>query len=506
MYLYNNLSGSLNYGRIDDYLGDLYVKDIAEGRLTKEEAIELLSSLWQIMEDRGWRYDQRMIIGGKGRKNEENADRLALIIMETSRQVKGIVPQLALRFYEGQNPELYQKALDVLGEGYTYPMLYNDDVNIPAVMEAFEVPHEEAIHAIQFGCGEYILNHRSFGTPSGVINLLQALLLTLHKGIDPVTGEPMGLPQKEFDKYNNFASFDDLYNAYKEQVEYHVEQLALHEELEYIYAAKDAPYLYFSMLYDDCIEEGEAIFSGGVRYLGGTLESYGNTNAADSLVAIRELVYEKEKFTLDEVVKMLDANFEDYEKERNMMLDCPKYGNDNNVADQMLVEIDRHVCEYTRKQKENTNLHSYLIVIINNDANVVMGRNTPASPDGRKAFNYLNNGNAPMSGRDQNGVTAFLNSIVKPDPTIHAGAVQNMKFSREMFTKYRNKLEILLKTYWEKGGTQAMLTVIGREDLENAMENPEKYQHLVVRVGGFAERFVDLPRETQQEILERTLY
>jgi pyruvate-formate lyase len=308
------------------------------------------------------------------------------------------------------------------------------------------------------------------------------------------------------DKYNDFASFDDLYKAYKEQVEYHVEQLALHEELEYIYAAKGARYLYFSMLYDDCIEEGEAIFSGGVRYLGGTLESYGNTNAADSLVAIRELVYEKEKFTLDEVVKMLDANFEEYEKERNMMLDCPKYGNDNSVADQMLVEIDRHVCEYTRKQKENTNLHSYLIVIINNDANVVMGGNTPASPDGRKAFNYLNNGNAPMSGRDQNGVTAFLNSIVKPDPTIHAGAVQNMKFSREMFTKYRNKLEILLKIYWEKGGTQAMLTVMGREDLENAMENPEKYQHLVVRVGGFAERFVDLPRETQQEILERTLY
>jgi len=506
MFLYNTLSGSLNYGRMDDYLGDLYVKDIENKTMTEEQAIELMQSLWMIMVDRGARYDQRMILGGKGRNNEKNADRLALAIMETSRRVKDIVPQIALRFYEGQDPALYQKGLDILGEGYTFPMLYNDDINIPAAMKAFDVPYEEAIHVIQFGCGEYILNHRSFGTPSAVINLTQALLVTLHRGINPMTGKEMGMQGQAYQKYNNFATFEDLLQAYKDQVELYVDQLALHEELEYIYAGKDAPFLYFSMAYDDCLERGKAIFSGGIRHLGGTLESYGNSNTSDALVAIKELVYDKKVFTLDEMVKMLDCDFAGYEKEQKMMLNCPKYGNDIEIADEMLVKIDEHVCTYTRDQREKTGLDSYLIVIINNDANIYLGMNTTASPDGRNSKMYLNNGNSPMSGMDKNGVTAFLNSIVKPDVSLHAGAVQNMKFSKEMFSKYREKLEILLKTYWENGGAQAMLTVVGKEDLENAIREPEKYQHLIVRMGGFSERFVNLPPETQKELLARTIY
>ncbi|MDZ7721303.1 MAG: pyruvate formate lyase family protein [candidate division KSB1 bacterium] len=506
MFMYNILSGSLNYSRFDHDLGDLYVQDIDSGARTREEALELLTGLWRMMVDRGSRYDQRMIIGGRGREHEKKADRLALAVMETSRRVRDIVPQLALRFYDGQNPQLYQTALDILAEGYTYPMLYNDDVNIPAAMQAFDIPYEEAVHVIQFGCGEYVLDHRSFGTPSAVINMLQALLVTLHKGIDPVTGQRMGLPAERLTTYNDFAAFDDLYNAYKEQIEYHVDQLARHEELEYVYAAKDAPFLYFSMLFDDCIERGKPVFDGGIRYLGGTLESYGNTNTSDALVALRELVYDSKLFTLDQVRNMLLKNFEGYERERRMMLNCPKYGNDNDTADDMLMDIDNHICNYTRQQKKNTGLHSYLIVIINNDANVVLGQNTAASPDGRRSKDYLNNGNTPMSGMDQNGVTAFLNSIVKAPTDNHAGAVQNMKFSKDMLTTYRDKLKILLQTYWQKGGAQAMLTVISREDLENAMQHPENYQNLIVRVGGFAERFVNLPPETQREILARTLY
>jgi pyruvate-formate lyase len=506
MFLYSMLDGTRNYGRMDNYLARLYADDINSGQMDEDEAIQLLSGLWMLMRDRDYRYDTRVLIGGRGRINEKDADRLALAIMETSNRVRDIVPQLALRFYNEQDPLLYQKVLDIIGSGYTYPMLYNDDVNIPAVSKAFDVPYEEAIHAIQFGCGEYVLNHRSVGTPSGVINLLQALIVTLNRGFDPSSRKAMGMPPDRYEKYGGFDSFEDLLDAYKEQVEYHAIQLARHEELEYFHAGKDNAYLYTSMLMDDCLERGKAIFSGGIRYLGGTLETYGNVNTSDSLLAIRELVYEKKLLTVEQVVEILKANFMGYAKERKMMLGCPKYGNDHDAADEMMTIVHDHICNFTRQQNRHTSLHSYLVVIINNDANTVMGKYTGASPDGRLAFTYMNPGNNPVGGMDRNGVTAFMNSLLKPDPNIHAGAVQNMKFSKELFRERRNILEALLRTYFKEGGTQAMLTVISRGDLEEAMQHPGKYANLIVRVGGFSERFVNLPPETQQEILSRTLY
>ncbi len=506
IFIYNGIDSARNYGRLDEALGSIFIQDLETNRCSEEEAVRLLCSFWRLIARRNFRYDSRIIIGGKGRINEKAADEIALLMIEATRITKDIVPQLALRFYPEQNPALYQKALDTIAEGNPFPMLYNDEVNIPSVMRAFDIPYEEAVHAIQYGCGEYVLNHKSVGTPSAVINLLQALNVTLSNGIDPLTGKPMGMPLERYEKYGNFESFDQLWKAYCEQVEYYVEQLALHEEFEYKIAGVNAPFLYSSMLMDDCIQVGKPIFAGGIRYLGGTLESYGNSNTADSFTAIKKLVYEEKKTSINEIREAIKADFVGYELLKKWMLDCPKYGNDHAEADDMLVKVHEHVCNYTRNQREKTNMHSYLIVVINNDANTVIGENTAASPDGRNARKFMNPANNPVGGADKNGVTAFLNSLVKPRTDIHAGAVQNMKFSKEMFTHYRDKLEILLMTYWKKGGAQAMLTVVGREDLQQAMIHPERYQNLIVRVGGFSERFVNLPRHTQEEILSRTLY
>jgi pyruvate-formate lyase len=503
MFLYAGISGTYNYGRMDEYLGDLYAKEIQKGSLTKEEAIRLLSNLWYLMDAKGQIWDCRVIIGGKGRRNEQNANKLAKVIVEATKQVKGIVPQTTLRFYQGQDPVLYDMALDVIATGNPYPMLYNDDVNIPAVMHAFRLPHEEAIHYLPFGCGEYVIYHRSVGTPSGVINMLQALLVTLHRGINPTSGKPMGLPA---DQLGSFNTFEGLFIAYKDQVEYYAEQLAGQEKLEYDMAGASANYLYLSLLYDDCLERGKGIYSDGVRYLGGTIESYGNTNVADSLVAIKKLVYDEKKLTLNQLVNILDNDFEGFEKERRWMIDCPKFGNDNDAADNMRSEADKHLNNFVRELASKVGLHSYLNVIINNSANTTMGLLTAASPDGRKAFTPMANGNAASGGADKNGLTAYLNSIVKPDHTIHAGAVQNLKLSRELLTTYRCQTVSLLHTYFENGGTQLMINCLNRNDLENAMREPEKYGSLIVRVGGFSARFIDLPREVQLEILGRTLY
>ena len=503
VWLYALTGDIRNHGRMDVYLGGFLARDLDNGVLTETEALRLLQSLWQLMADRETRVHNRVIVGGLGRPDEPDADRFALLAMEASRTVLEPEPQLSLRFYDGQHPVLMAKALDVIAEGRTFPILYNDDINVPAVTSAFGISRAEAEQYVPYGCGEYILEHRSVGTPSGVINLLKALEVTLHDGTDPLTGEPMGLALGRFE---DFATFEDLWAAYTRQVEHFVRIMAEQEALEYRVAAQEAPFLFLSMLYDDCLERGKPIFDGGVRYLGGTLETYGNTNAADSLTAIKDLVYDRKLLTPAQLLAALAAGFGDFDRERRLMLDAPKYGNDDDRADAMLCRVHEHVCTVTRDQAERVGLHSYLVVVINNAANTLLGKWTAASADGRRARTPMNNGNAPSSGNDRKGMTAMLNSMVKPSTAIHAGAVQNMKFSPELFRTRRPELEALLDTYFANGGAQAMITVVSRGDLEAAMERPEAYGHLFVRVGGFSARFVDLGRDVQLEILQRTLY
>jgi len=503
LWLYSYVGDIRNYGRMDVYLGGFLVNDLESGVLSESEALKLLQSLWRLMAARHTVVHNRVIIGGKGRHNEKHADRFAMLAMEATRTVLEIEPQLSLRFYKGMNPALMEKAIEVIGEGRTYPILYNDDVNIPAVQNAFGFDLNTSEQYVPYGCGEYIIDHQSFGTPSGVINLLKALEITLHNGIDPLTGKLAGL---QLGNLRDFKSFDELWNAYTKQVEHFVKLMARHEKLEYKIAGQHAPYLYMSMLYDDCLERGLGAFSGGIKYLGGTLETYGNTNTADSLTAIKEWIYEKQSITPDELITALDKNFEGYETLRRKLRNSPKYGNDDSCADSMLVKVHEHVANFVAAQAKEVGLHSYLIVNINNSANTLMGHWTSASADGRKSGEPMANGNNPSGGSDVNGPTAFLNSLTKPSPFIHAGAVQNMKFGREMFHSKKNILIALLDTFFEKNGQQAMITVVDKKELESAMAEPEKYGHIFVRVGGFSARFIELSRDVQLDILSRTLY
>jgi pyruvate-formate lyase len=502
-WLFTLVSDIRNYGRMDVYFGDLLAQDIREGILDEAEALRLTCGLWQLMADRRTIVHNRVIVGGRGRPNVENADRFALLAMEASRTVLEIEPQLSLRIHDGINPELIEKAIQVIGEGRTFPILYNDEVNVPSVKAAFGFTDGEAEQYVPYGCGEYILEHRSFGTPSGVINLLKALELTLHNGVDPVTGKKAGLALGEL---RDFTTFDALFAAYRRQVEHFVGLLAEQEALEYRIAGEAAPFLYASLLYDDCLERGKGLFQGGVRYLGGTIETYGNSNASDSLLAIKKLVYESAAIRPDDLIAALDADFAGYSGLRKKLLAAPKYGNDDPEADAMLARVHDHVCNFARAQAGRVGLHSYLVVIINNSANTLMGHATGASADGRLSGTHMNNGNAPSGGSDREGLTALINSIVKPDTAIHAGAVQNMKFSKEIFSRHPEIVHSLLDTYFDKGGAQAMITVLNRHDLEQALAHPEKYPNLFVRVGGFSARFVELSPDVQEDIVSRTLY
>ena len=501
VWLYSLISGVLNYGRMDDDLGDFLVRDLEANRITEAEVLEILCCLWRLVDERKTVFHGRILIGGRGRKNEAAANRFAMLAMEASRIVAEAEPQLSLRFYEGQDPTLLQKALDVIGEGKVYPMLYNDDVNIPSVESAFGVPYAEAEQYCFFGCGEYVIRKKSIGSPNGIINLLKALEVTLYNGHDMLYDQPRGLKTGAF---ADFATFEDFYAAYRKQLAYYIGILARQQAFEYAYCAKVGSFLYISMLMDDCLARGKSLLNGGVQYLGGTLETYGNTNTANSLYAIKTLVFAQRRIAPETLLDALKADFVGYEAERKLLLEAEKYGNDQDGVDALAVDLHEFVCNTVREQR--VGLHSYLVVIINNEANTVLGRFTGASADGRRAREPMANANNPAGGTDRNGLTAMLNSLVKLKTDIHAGAVQNMTFSPELFNDNRPILEALLKTYFRNGGQQCMINVLRRGDLLDAIEHPERHQSLLVRVGGFSARFVTLSPDVQREIASRTLY
>jgi pyruvate-formate lyase len=201
----------------------------------------------------------------------------------------------------------------------------------------------------------------------------------------------------------------------------------------------------------------------------------------------------------------LDANFAGYEKERHWLRNAPKYGNDQDAADEMAVRVYRQVCAAVKAHRERLKLDFCLADLINAGGHIELGKLTGALADGRLAGQPLANANNPSNGNDRLGATALLNSLVKLAPSAIGGQVQYLKINRELFTHSRGKLKALLETYFDTGGSQAMITVVSRDDLENAMREPGKYGNLIVRIGGYCERFVSLSPDFQKEIIARTL-
>ncbi|WP_094545523.1 pyruvate formate lyase family protein [Petroclostridium xylanilyticum] len=502
-WIYAVVSDLMNYGRMDVYLGDLYCNDIDNGVISEEEAIEYLSSLWRHFVRIGKVHDCRVIVGGVGRRNEEKADRLALTIMEVSRRVKEVVPQLTLRYYKGMNEQLLDTALQIIGEGYCYPIIYSDETNVPAIMKAYEVSREEAERYVPFGCGEYVLEGLSTGTPNNGINLLKALELVLHDGYDRVWNMQLEEP---FGGIEKLDTFDKLFEQYCVYVERNVRLLAEQMKMNYDVAGEEAGYLFISLLMDDCIKRGCPLLDGGVRYLNAASEVFGMISCADSLSAIKKLVYDEKKFTLQQVVEMLDANFEGYERERKLFKKAPKYGNDDEYADNMAQKVFNHIAEATMREGKRVGLNKYLMVSVNNSMSAEWGVYCLASACGRKYKDPMANGNGASIGADQNGLTSLLNSMSKFNNTKHVGVINNIKLTKKMFKNSYEKLKNVVVTFFNHNGVQLNFSCVGKDDLENAMKEPDKYRNLIVRIGGFSARFVELNPVVQNEIIRRTTY
>ena len=393
-----------------------------------------------------------------------------------------------------------------LSEGATYPTLYNDVVHVPGLMNCMRVNEKEAEQYAPFGCGEINLVGMTIGSPNSIINLTKTLNIALNEGVDPFDGLNKAGPVK-LKKLEDIKTYEDFYEEqFGNLHDYYVSLCAKVQVNSYKLLNENVGFLFNSMLMSNCIEKGKALLDGGVRYLGGCCETYGNINCSDSLYAIKKLVFDEQKYTLREINNALLADFEGYERMRKDMLDCAKYGNDNDEVDAIAVECYNRVAQLTRSEGIKNGLHYYGIVIINNETNTKWGLKTSASADGRKNFVYLNPSNNPQGGADKNGPTAMLNSLVKLPAKWQVGSVQNIKFQKSFFQENIDVIKTLVKSYFANGGCQLMVTVVDSGALEDAMIHPEKYPDLIVRVSGFSAVFVNLRKETQKELLSRTLY
>lgn len=289
VWIYGIMSPLLQFGRMDEYLGDWYVHDIDNGIITEEEALEMLQSYFRQIDSLDSETDCRVIVGGYGRRNPENADRLCLVAAEACRTVKEILPQFTLRFNKETPKAVWDACMKCIEEGRTYPLLYNDDVLVPGVMKAFHVDRKLAETYMPLDCGEIEFDHYSFGTPSGSLNTLKILELSVRGGYEPIMDWKIGKQLKPLEECETYEEFLEIY---KENLRYYIEAQAIYEKYEYQMTGKMHSFLYVSMLYDGVMESGKAIFDGGCQYLAGTLELYGVVNAVNSLAAIRKLVFE----------------------------------------------------------------------------------------------------------------------------------------------------------------------------------------------------------------------
>ncbi len=494
-------------GRMDQFLYPFYEKDIAAGRLTEEEALALVScTLYKIRE--AWYFGGddvvNVAIGGVKRDGSDAVNDLSYIILEAVRICDIPGPNLSARLHAGAPDKFLDECLKVVGSGLGYPAMMNDEINIPALARhGYSI--EDARDYCMVGCIENFIPGKQPPWSDGRYNSPKYIELALNNGACMLNGEQLGPKTGEPD---TITSMDQFMKVLEKQMHFG----AMNYVTEFRNEGdrlnpKNYQQPFLSCFCDDCIGRAKDINCGGAIYpsVHGAC-CMGIGTMSDSLAAIEQVVFEEKKLTLTELRDILKANFEGYEEERQMLLDVPKYGNDCDKTDKYAIWF----VEYQNGLFEKYHTYDggdFYTAIASNISNIYAGKEIAATPDGRKAYEPLSDAASPMHGMDHNGPTAVVNSCTKPDyRLVSCGTVLNQKYGPEMFTDpvKRAKLLAMIRTYFKKGGQEIQINSISRDVLIDAMENPDNYRNLVVRVSGFSAYYVLLAREVQEDILKRT--
>lgn len=497
------MEGCDSLGRFDHYLWPFYDRDIRDGRMTRDEAAVLVAHFWLKTAEIGC--IQNLTLGGLGPTGLDACNDLTRLCLEVTKALKLAQPNVCLRLSKESPEWAMEEALGSIASGNGLPALYNDEAIVASLLDT-GIPVEDARDYCLVGCSEVIIPGKShFGADSGELNVAKCLELALNDGVDPLSGKRLG---PATGSAQELLSFADVMEAFEAQVTAACDLLA-----GFVNNCDDAfnkcsGFATRSAFTRGCIESGKGIWDGGALYNASEIECIGMSNVADSLAAIKKVVFEDGLCSLGSLVEVLARNWEGDEALR---LYCrnrvPKFGNDDDYVDRIAEEVTRLVFTEVRAhgcRRGGPMLPGEVV----SSVHPLHGRMTGATPEGRHKGEPLGDSCGPVQGRDRLGPTALARSVAKLDQSLGTTClVLNMKFGRSLFgASGRNNLARFLRTYFDAGGMQVQVTVVDRETLLAAKAKPEGYRDLIVRVGGFSAHFTSLEPDLQDEIIARTEY
>ncbi|AEE90258.1 Pyruvate formate-lyase PFL [Tepidanaerobacter acetatoxydans Re1] len=510
---------SYNPGRFDQHLFPFYKKDVEEGRLTRERAKELLEAFWikvnnqpavpkvGVTAEESFTYNDftKINIGGLKEDGSDGVNDVSYLVLEVLNEVRTLQPNTAVLVSDKNPRHFLLKALEVVGPGFGEPPFFNFDGAIVKMLRQGK-KLEDARTAGVSGCVET----GSFGKESyiltGYFNLPKILEITLNNGIDPKTGRMLGIQTGD---PSSFKSYEELWNAFLEQVKHFMEiKMAGNDIIEALFA-KYMPVPFLSLWTEDCVKRGKDYNAGGTRYNTQYLQIVGLGTLAYSLTSLKFHVFDKKTISMSDMLDALKQDFEGkYEIMRQIILNkTPVYGEDEDYSDTIAKEIVDTVVDIVESYPPSpVRKASKRVYFLPTTAHVYFGKVTGATPDGRKAGFPVSEGISPVQGTDKKGVAAVFRSITKCDWDKTGGALLNQKLTPDILEGRENlkKIASLIKTFFNMGGHHVQFNVVSSELLRTAQEHPKDFQDLMVRVAGYSDYFVNLPKGLQEEIIART--
>ncbi|MCM8769315.1 MAG: hypothetical protein NC911_06540 [Candidatus Omnitrophica bacterium] len=481
------LDGCDSLGRLDQELGPYYDQDFQAGLITEEAATELIRALWKNFDaNSGW----NVVLGGSDVSGRPAYNRLTLVCLKAARKMRR--PNLALRIRRDMPDEYFEEALKTLGTGCGLPALYNEEAYLQALHQShLNINFRDICQYAFGGCTETMMHGMSnVGSLDGGINLAGIMNNSLKKILPWAT------------------SFNQVVSGLKKEISQAIENLCRQVNADQEQKAKWRPQPMRTLLVEDCLDAGREYNAGGARYNWSVINVGGLANVADSLFAIKKLVFDERVVTGKKFLQVMRSNFKKEVALLKEIRQLAKYGNDENEVDYLAKEVAEYVFDDLTQYacwRGGRFLPGCLMFV----TYVGAGQSVPATPDGRHKGEPIADSIGPYFGREKKGPTAMLMSVTRFNHQKAPGTlVLNMRLAKSLFSSYsgRKIVKDLVSTYFFLGGMQVQITVVDQMVLKEAMKNPEKFPDLIIRVGGYSEYFCRLDRHLQETISARTEY
>lgn len=507
---------SLNPGRFDQYMDPYYEKDLKSGIITEDFAQELIEALWLKYSEWVWTISsntadyfagynqfQNLTVGGKRRDGTDGTNPVTFMALKATEEVKSHQPGLSVRVQAGCPREFLDAVTHLVSKGTGFPAIHSDSVGYQMLINAGYEPEDARDWN---NCGCVVPHNRKTGEWTAAVNMNfgSALEYALNQGVSLMTGETMGLEERPASSFRTYeeveqAFFRQFDNLCRHSIILTVEAQRLHREM--------VPRPFLSSCIEHCLESGKDLSQGGAKYnIGPVITGIGLAVVANSLAAVRKLVFDDQVCTMETMVRALQANWEGYEDLQEQAKNCPKYGNDDDYVDNIAIRVANHFYDEIHQYKDIFG-SPFLTAFMGISNYIPMGRVLGATPDGRKNGEPSSEGVSPFVGTDRSTPLAAMRSTAKVNQEIHSGGtLLNLRLNPELVATKRGQsnLGAMIQTLFSLGAFHVQFNCISSEILRDAQENPDNYRDLLVRVAGYSTQFVNLSRSMQDAIIART--